>query len=58
MAAVGRHRIHALGVTDFGQSADIPDLYRLHGIDAAAIVDAASGLCLERAGLSPGGFHG
>ncbi len=58
MAAVGRHRIQALGVTDFGQSADIPDLYRLHSIDAAAIVDAASSLCLERSGLSPGRLHG
>ncbi len=57
MAAVGRHRVHPLGVTDFGQSADIPDLFRLHGIDSAAIVEAASGLCLERTGLSSGGLN-
>jgi pyruvate dehydrogenase E1 component len=30
-----------LGVTDFGQSGDIDDLYRYHGIDATAIVGAA-----------------
>ena len=47
MAGVRRHRIHALGVTEFGQSADIPDLYRTHGIDADAIVDAAAGLIVE-----------
>ena len=41
MGGVRRHAVHALGVERFGQSADIPDLYRLHGLDADAIVAAA-----------------
>ena len=48
LAGVARHRIQALGVEDFGRSADIPDLYRVHGLDADAIVDAAARLCLGR----------
>ncbi len=47
MAGVRRHRIGALGVTAFGQSADIPDLYRVHGLDADSIVDAAARLLVE-----------
>lgn len=39
----------ALGVDRFGQSGDIPDLHRLHGIDSDAIVDAAARLLLGRA---------
>jgi pyruvate dehydrogenase E1 component len=50
IGGVGRHRVHPLGVERFGQSGDIPDLYRLHGIDAAAILDAAAAACLERLG--------
>ena len=41
LGGVRRHRIAALGVERFGQSADLPDLYRLCGIDADAIVAAA-----------------
>ncbi len=41
LGAVQGNPIQALGVERFGQSADLPDLYRLHGIDAAAIVAAA-----------------
>jgi pyruvate dehydrogenase E1 component len=44
LGAVRRHRIAALGVERFGQSADIPDLYRIHGLDADAIVAAARSL--------------
>lgn len=33
-----------LGVREFGQSSNLPDAYRLHGIDAASIVDAAMSL--------------
>jgi pyruvate dehydrogenase E1 component len=33
--------IRCLGVRDFGQSSSLPDAYRLHGLDTAAIVDAA-----------------
>jgi pyruvate dehydrogenase E1 component len=44
MAGVRRHRIMPLGVDRFGQSGDIPDLYRAYGIDAEAIVGAAARL--------------
>jgi pyruvate dehydrogenase E1 component len=48
LGAVRQHRVQALGVEHFGQSGDIPDLYRLHGIDANAIVDAVAAMCLGR----------
>jgi pyruvate dehydrogenase E1 component len=41
LGAVQGNPIQPLGVERFGQSADLPDLYRVHGIDAAAIVNAA-----------------
>jgi pyruvate dehydrogenase E1 component len=41
LAGVRGDRIRCLGVTDFGQSSDLADAYALHGIDAAAIIDAA-----------------
>jgi pyruvate dehydrogenase E1 component len=44
LGAVGRHRVIPLGVDRFGQSGDIPDLYRTYGIDADAIVTAAARL--------------
>ena len=44
LGAVGRHRTIPLGVDHFGQSGDIPDLYRICGIDADAIVEAAAHL--------------
>jgi pyruvate dehydrogenase E1 component len=47
LGAVGQHRIRALGVEHFGQSGSIPELYRLHGIDTDAILDAVAGVCLE-----------
>jgi len=46
LGAVRGHRIVSLGVDRFGQSGDIPDLYRIHGIDADAIVDAAARVCV------------
>jgi len=46
MAGVGRHRTQSLGVENFGQSADLDDIYHAAGIDAEAIVDAAARLCL------------
>ena len=48
LGAVGGYRVVPLGVDRFGQSGDIPDLYRAYGIDADAILDAAAGACLER----------
>jgi len=50
IGAVGGHRAYPLGVEKFGQSADIPDLYRLHGIDADAILDACARAALARMG--------
>ena len=41
MGGVRRHAIAPLGVTRFGQSADLVDLYRVHGLDADAMVAAA-----------------
>jgi pyruvate dehydrogenase E1 component len=44
IGSVCGHRMEALGVEQFGQTGTINDLYRHHGIDANAIVDAAEGL--------------
>jgi pyruvate dehydrogenase E1 component len=48
LGAVSGHRVAPLGVTRFGQSGDIPDLYRTYALDAAAILDAAARLTIER----------
>lgn len=44
LAAARGDRIRCLGVTEFGQSSSLPDAYAMHGIDAAAITDAALSL--------------
>jgi len=49
LGSVKGHRVHPLGVTSFGQSADLPDLYAHHGLDADAILDAAAGALVGRA---------
>ncbi len=41
LAAVNGAPIAWLGVSEFGQSGDIGDLYRHHGIDAETIIGAA-----------------
>jgi pyruvate dehydrogenase E1 component len=48
LGAVRGQRVQALGVEHFGQSGDIPDLYRLHRIDTDAILDACARACLAR----------
>jgi pyruvate dehydrogenase E1 component len=48
LGAVHGHRTVALGVDRFGQSADIPDLYRTLGLDADAILDACATALLRR----------
>ncbi len=48
LGAVGRHRVYPLGVERFGQSGNIPELYRLYGIDADAILDACAAACVGR----------
>jgi pyruvate dehydrogenase E1 component len=50
LGAVAGHRSHPLGVEKFGQSADVPDLYKVHGIDTEAILDACARACLARIG--------
>jgi pyruvate dehydrogenase E1 component len=48
LGAVAGHRVFPLGVERFGQSGDIPDLYRTYGIDEEAILDAVAAACLRR----------
>ncbi len=48
LGSASRRRVFSLGVESFGQSGDIPDLYRVHGIDEAAILDACAAACLNR----------
>jgi len=47
LGLVRQHRVLPLGVDRFGQSGDIPDLYRSYGLNADAIVDAAARLCVR-----------
>jgi len=47
LASVRGHRIAPLGVGKFGQSGDIPDLYRAYGLDSDAIVTAAEAVLSE-----------
>jgi len=44
LGAVGGRKLRPLGIEQFGQSADIPDLYRVQGIDSDTIIDAAATL--------------
>ncbi len=55
LGAVGHHPVHPLGVEHFGQSGDIPDLYRTYGLDTNAILDAAAAALVERRGRQPTG---
>ena len=48
LGSVARHRVLPLGVERFGQSGDIPDLYRAYGLDVDAILDAAAQVALRR----------
>ena len=47
LGSVARHAVVPLGVDQFGQSGDLPDLYRYYGLDQDAIVDAAARACLR-----------
>jgi pyruvate dehydrogenase E1 component len=54
LGAVHGHAIAPLGVDRFGQSGDIPDLYRTYGIDTDALIDAVAEVRLRRfAGQTP-----
>jgi pyruvate dehydrogenase E1 component len=46
LGAVAGNPIVPLGIDHFGQSGDIPDLYRAYGIDTESILDAAARACL------------
>jgi pyruvate dehydrogenase E1 component len=46
LGSAGKRRVQPLGVDHFGQSGDIPDLYRAYGLDSDAILDAAARACL------------
>jgi pyruvate dehydrogenase E1 component len=48
LGSVQQQPIKPLGVEQFGQSGDIPDLYRTHGLDAETILDAAATVLTER----------
>jgi pyruvate dehydrogenase E1 component len=55
LGGVAGHRVVALGVDRFGQSGDIPALYREYGLDSASIVAAAARVCLDRLSGGQGG---
>ncbi len=42
LGSVRGQRVIPLGIENFGQSGDIPDLYRTYKLDAAAIIDAVA----------------
>ena len=42
LGSVRGQRVVPLGIENFGQSGDIPDLYRAYKLDAAAIIDAVA----------------
>lgn len=42
LGGVDGRRVHSLGLDQFGQSGDLPDLYRTYALDADAIIDAAA----------------
>ena len=46
LGAVRGHRTRALGVETFGQTGDLPDLYRTYRLDADAVLDAIADLVL------------
>jgi len=47
LGSVRGQRVSALGIEDFGQVGDIPDLYHYYRLDAEAIIDACADLFLS-----------
>jgi pyruvate dehydrogenase E1 component len=47
LGSIAHHTVVPLGVDQFGQSGDLPDLYGHYGIDQNAIVDAVARTCLR-----------
>jgi pyruvate dehydrogenase E1 component len=52
IGSVMGHKPYCLGVTDFGESGDIIDLYSKHNIDTDSIIEAAATACLQLTRLS------
>ncbi len=48
LGSVRQQALKPLGVEKFGQSGDIPDLYKAHGLGVEAILDAAAQVLTER----------
>jgi pyruvate dehydrogenase E1 component len=48
LGSVQRNPVHALGVTRFGQSGDLTDLYREYGLDSEAVWSAAREVVVRR----------
>ena len=46
LGSVRGMRVSPLGIDRFGQTGDVPDLFRSYRLDADAIVDAVAELCL------------
>ena len=44
LGGVGGARVAPLGIDRFGQTGDLPDLYRSYDLDSDAIMRAADGL--------------
>ena len=49
LGSVSGRRMYPLGVSGFGQSGDLPDIYRTYRIDVAAIIDMAARACVDAA---------
>lgn len=47
LGGVKGHRVSPLGTDRFGQTGDLPDLYRVYRLDSDAIIDAAAELFLD-----------
>ncbi|GGB64762.1 transketolase [Blastomonas aquatica] len=48
LGGVRGHRVSPLGTDRFGQTGDLPDLYRTYRLDSEAIIDAMADLLLQR----------
>ena len=48
LGSVAGQRIYPLGVDRFGQSGDLPDLYRDYGINDDSILDAVARACIRQ----------
>ncbi|MBB44633.1 MAG: transketolase [Rhodospirillaceae bacterium] len=49
IGAASRRKVYSLGLTEFGQSGNLPDLYHAYGIDSDAIIQIAAKASIEAA---------